>query len=1021
MSTRSLGSLTLDLIARVGGFKSGMDQAARIADNRSRDIKNSVSRNVSSGFESANQSIQGFTKNIIGIAAVWKGVQSSFASMESWTNLNNRIRVVTNGAEEFKLAQDELIRVSLATRQSLSATAEMYQRIAQNQKELGLSGQEVIDIVETIGKAMATSGSEVSAARGALIQLGQAFASGELRGQELNSVMEQAGPLAKAIADGLGIGIGELRRMAKEGETDISRIIEALNKQAGTVDENFQKMDVSMGQAMTNLATQSTVAVGRFSDATGAAKTFASAILTLSENLPVAAAAVGSFASVQIAKNLSERAKALAANRVELIASTRAELAKAQAVELQTRAAMLNAQAEAARAKSIGGSVALNAQAAQATLAHRQATVALTAAQVNAAAATNVLGGALKSTMAFLGGPLGIGLMVASVGASWLMFRDNTKAADRALIDLGGTVSDVTDKFRELNRQQQAGEILRINREIASSYDDIVDSVRQIRLNLAVGGASDVNSFLDEAESLADKFKKGELSADEFSASIDAASSKVKSAGGITKQYAERVTELKSELAASAREYERQNGILDSFRGAQNDAANAVDDTTDALKRQEAALKAGQAELSKFIGDIPAKINQATIAITRAQRGEFAAIQAEVGQMTMAAGGVANLKPEDRAAINQYLNLQKELLRVQEEQEKLKNSRKNSESEAKKLADSYSNINSQLAERIALFGQDGEAARLAYQLEHGELKKLTDAQKEALMVQARKIDQLDKEREAQDELNEARKREVDDMLQWKSNIEDMLADLEFEYELLKMTNEQREIATALRYANVEAMSEEGQMIAEAIKRNQELAQSQADTINAMDSVRNAGADLFVDFSSGAKSFKESMLDALNSIRDRMLSMIAENLMDQLLGQRGTSQAGSAGGFFANLFSSMFKGGRAGGGSVAPNSMYRVNETGMEMVSVGGRDYLMTGGQSGIVSAAGGDMSVRVQPKVEINIENQTGAAMDTSNQSVNFDGEKWVIGIVAKAVGSGKLDRQFGSAFGVRRQGYSGA
>jgi hypothetical protein len=337
-----------------------------------------------------------------------------------------------------------------------------------------------------------------------------------------------------------------------------------------------------------------------------------------------------------------------------------------------------------------------------------------------------------------------------------------------------------------------------------------------------------------------------------------------------------------------------------------------------------------------------------------------------------------------------------------------------------KLQQSYDRLMASMSERIGLFGKEGEAARLAYQLEHGELNKLTDAQKEALMVQANKIDQLDREKKAQDELNEARKREVEDMFSWKSNIEDMLSDLEFEYELLKMTNEQREVAVALRYANAEAASEEGRLITDAIRRNQQFAEDQMKIIDGMDAVRSAGADFFLDFASGAQSFKDSMLDALESVRNRLLQMAAEKLFDQLLGAQGTAQTGSAGGFWANMLGAMFKGGRAGGGSVSPGSMYRVNETGMEMVSVGGRDYLMTGGQSGIVSAAGGDMSVRVQPKVEINIENQTGAAMDTSNQSVNWDGEKWVIGIVAKAVGSGKLDRTFGSAFGVRRQGYSG-
>lgn len=285
----------------------------------------------------------------------------------------------------------------------------------------------------------------------------------------------------------------------------------------------------------------------------------------------------------------------------------------------------------------------------------------------------------------------------------------------------------------------------------------------------------------------------------------------------------------------------------------------------------------------------------------------------------------------------------------------------------------------------------------------------------------KRVDALKREKEQREEVDEARNREVDGLLDWKMGIEATIADYAFEYELLKMTNDEREIAIALRYANAEAASEEGRMIVEAIRKNQEFAKEQQDTIDSLDAVRGAGKDFFADFASGAKSFKESMMDALDSLRNRLVQLASEKLMDQILGTSGSSGGGQWGQAISSFFGSFFKGGRAGGGSVTPGSMYRVNETGMEMVSVGGRDYLMTGSQSGIVSAAGGDgVSLRVQPKVEINIENQTGASMDTSNQSVNFDGEKWVVNIVAKAIGSGRLDRTMGSAFGVRRQGHSG-
>lgn len=215
----------------------------------------------------------------------------------------------------------------------------------------------------------------------------------------------------------------------------------------------------------------------------------------------------------------------------------------------------------------------------------------------------------------------------------------------------------------------------------------------------------------------------------------------------------------------------------------------------------------------------------------------------------------------------------------------------------------------------------------------------------------KRVDALKREKEQREELEQAVKAQTEADLQWKSNIEVMLSDLEFEYELLKMTNEQREIATALRYANVEAMSEEGQMIAEAIKRNQELAQSQPDTISAMDAVRGAGEDFLVDFTSGAKSFKDAMMDALDSIHRRILQMIAENLMEQLFGAQGTTGGGVFGQALGSIFGAMFGGGRASGGAVKPWTMYEVNEYGMEGLSVGGRDYLMTGSKGGFITPA----------------------------------------------------------------------
>jgi len=157
-----------------------------------------------------------------------------------------------------------------------------------------------------------------------------------------------------------------------------------------------------------------------------------------------------------------------------------------------------------------------------------------------------------------------------------------------------------------------------------------------------------------------------------------------------------------------------------------------------------------------------------------------------------------------------------------------------------------------------------------------------------------------------------------------------------------MTNEEREIAIALRWLNVDATEAERDAIAESVRELRRSREAMRDLIDAQDAVRGAGADFLTDWTTGAASFKDAMLDALNSIHQRITQMIAENLMDQLFGQRGQDGGGAAGNWLSNLFGGMFGGGKASGGWAKPNTIYEVNERGFEMATVGGRDYMLTG-------------------------------------------------------------------------------
>jgi tape measure domain-containing protein len=211
------------------------------------------------------------------------GVREVMQAAEAYTTISNRLSLVTKSSDELYAAQSDLFEIAQRTRSPLEATAEVYQRLAQNAGALGLSLSEVGDTTETINKLMVISGTSAQSAEAALTQLGQAFASGTLRGEELNSVMEQAPALAMAIAEGMGVTVGELRKLGEQGKITSAAVIEALNQQGAAVDEQFARMAPTIAGATTTIKNSFIEIVGKMDQTVGASSAVASALMGLSE------------------------------------------------------------------------------------------------------------------------------------------------------------------------------------------------------------------------------------------------------------------------------------------------------------------------------------------------------------------------------------------------------------------------------------------------------------------------------------------------------------------------------------------------------------------------------------------------------------------------------------------------------------------------------------------------------------------------------------------------------------------
>ncbi|EHU2375581.1 tape measure protein [Acinetobacter baumannii] len=463
------------------------------------------------------------TRQLAGYMAGLVTVSAAINNMDTYTGLQNRLKLVTNNQVELNKATEDTFRIAQKTYSAWDSVLQVYQRFSDNAKTLNLTMDDTARLTETVSKAVAISGASASAADAALVQFGQALASGTLRGEELNSVMEQTPALAKAIAQGMGITVGELRSVAAEGKITSQEIVKALRNVEKDVDALFAKTDITIGQSLTLLNNEITKFVGESGKGSGAAQVLAGNIQTLAGNLDVLTSAMmvggaywlGTYIPAIYASGVAVAAKIkeLAAQTVTQYAAIQAERAAAAQQVISTQTVVANTQAtlaaiaaekalEVQRLKSQitekGRTATLTRMAelkkieAQVTRELALAEDALAVAQSRSAAAGAASVGIGSRLLGLLGGPVGIGITVASLAAGYLLMRDNTAEAnkkleeqakvaertDEALKKLAGNdktkaVNDLTAAF---NAQNEALE--KSSRSVASALIDIENYAR---------------------------------------------------------------------------------------------------------------------------------------------------------------------------------------------------------------------------------------------------------------------------------------------------------------------------------------------------------------------------------------------------------------------------------------------------------------------------------------------------------------------------------------------------------------
>ena len=224
---------------------------------------------------------------VAAMAAVGVGlsVQGLAQAADSYTNLSARINIATKDGGNFNQAMAGVHQVALATNSNLSTTADLFARLNTVGKDMGMTQQQTLDLTKTVTQAIKIGGGSAEASEAAVTQFIQAMQGGVLRGEEFNSIMEGGYGLAEALAKGLGVTTGELRKMAEAGELSSERVVKAIGSQAASVQATYDKFPTTISNALQRISTSWEILIGKMDQANGASATVAEWLVMLADNI----------------------------------------------------------------------------------------------------------------------------------------------------------------------------------------------------------------------------------------------------------------------------------------------------------------------------------------------------------------------------------------------------------------------------------------------------------------------------------------------------------------------------------------------------------------------------------------------------------------------------------------------------------------------------------------------------------------------------------------------------------------
>lgn len=576
---------------------------------------------------------------VVGAQAVASVVKLS----DEYANISGRLKLATDGHKAFAQAQSEVFNISQRTSTALESTATLYARLAQSTAEYGISQQRQLALTESINRTFTISGASAVAASNTITQFTQALAGGVLRAEEFNSVIENSPRLAQALADGLGVGMGELRKMVNDGKVSIDKIVGALENQSATIQAEFNQMPLTVERAMVQLRNSVTRYIGEASQELGAGSGLAEGVAFLAQNMEAVGQAANVLAVAFGGKLVANILQATAAKIASAAASrelARQELVAARAAEVQAAGQLSMARAGMSAAGGVAAAEQALAQAQLRTAAAAEgASVALTA---KAAAMRG-----LNVAMSAFGGPVGLAITALSLFVLWLRNSEQEAKELSKTVTAGfqaaiGTLQGFNQETANASFANLAGSIETLDKagqevdKLRGRYSDLVSAKNAWMArtgNTPPGFDKDLQTAANALD--AARVRQEQLTAG-YERSIDVAADLVLKSAGITNATnAQRASleELLKRQATSGQTLQQNMPLLTKWATEQFnvDTANRLasasfDKVASAAQASGAAIKAALQSVNEGLDK---QINSLQLQLIEQTQGKAARMRAE--------------------------------------------------------------------------------------------------------------------------------------------------------------------------------------------------------------------------------------------------------------------------------------------------------------------------------------------------------------------------------------------------------